>query len=57
MTRRWAITKGDSRASLGPVKPLRCAPTPPGLAGLTGPPAASLGQLRDGPPLTQRHQQ
>src|SRR6267142_2046556 len=38
MTRRRAITKRDSSASLGPVKPLRFAPTPSGLAGLTGPP-------------------
>src|SRR5439155_1292868 len=38
MTRRWAITRRDFRASLGPVKPLRFAPTPSGLPGLTGPP-------------------
>jgi hypothetical protein len=38
MTRRRAITRRDSRAALGPVKPLRFAPTPSGLADLTGPP-------------------
>ena len=38
MTGRSAITRRNSRASLGPVKPLRFAPTPSGLAGLTGPP-------------------
>jgi hypothetical protein len=51
MTRRWAITRRDCRASLGPIKPLRFAATPSGLAphhanhawwgpraGLTGPP-------------------
>ena len=30
MTRRSAITRGDSRAPFGAVKPLRCAPTPSG---------------------------
>jgi hypothetical protein len=40
----------DCAAPLGPVKPLRFAPTPPGLAGLTGTSVAPNGaQLRDGP--------
>jgi hypothetical protein len=40
----------DCAAPLGPVKPLRFAPTPPGLAGLTGTSVApNGGQLRDGP--------
>lgn len=38
MTPRWAITPLDSRAALRAVKPLRFAPTPSGLAGLTAPP-------------------
>lgn len=56
MTTHWAITPMDGRASLGTVKPLRCAPTPVGAShpatsttcgggpgsGLTGP-AGRLG--------------
>jgi hypothetical protein len=38
MTPRRAISPPDCRASLRAVKPLRFAPTPSGLAGLTAPP-------------------